>query len=54
MINNYMHQLEIVRKWQNKIGTQRGMCIKGLNWPLLEPKLKVACHQFDLIGLLEE
>ena len=31
---------------------QRGMCIKGLIWPPLEPK--TAFHQFRPIGLLEE
>ena len=30
---------------------ERGTCIKGLFWPPLEPKLKVAFHQFHLIGL---
>ena len=33
---------------------QKGTCIKGLFWPPLSQKLKVAFHQFHLVGLLEE
>ena len=33
--------------------SERGTCIKGLIWPHIEPKLKVAFHQFLPIGLLE-
>ena len=36
------------------IRNKRGTCIKGLIWSPLEPKLKIAFHQFLLLGLLEE
>ena len=29
-------------------------CIKGLIWPPLKPKMKVAFYQFLLIGLLDK
>ena len=50
MIRKQSHVL-ILTAPAKETASERATCIKGLFGPLWSPKLKVAFHQFLLIGL---